>query len=140
VLVSWQGHLDTADVLLPRRGVGSAVVMVDGHTVTHRQTGASAMCPGGRSLPSSCSAASGAWTFFFSGGGQPGLDWFGAGACDWWILIFSVLKKKNGANQRAGQSIKVLLKEVIQLAMSVVCRDYSSVLMASRAWRALNPL
>lgn len=36
-------------------------------------------------------------------------------------------------NQQPGQSIKVLLKEVIQLPVSVVCRDYTNVLMAFRA-------
>lgn len=43
-------------------------------------------------------------------------------------------------NQRPGQSIKVLLKEVIQLPVSVVCRDYTNVLMASRAcWMGSDP-
>lgn len=43
-------------------------------------------------------------------------------------------------NQRPGQSIKVLLKEVIQLPVSVVCRDYTNVLMAFRAcWMGSDP-
>lgn len=43
-------------------------------------------------------------------------------------------------NQRPGQSIKVLLKEVIQLPVSVVCRDYTNVLMAFRAcWMESGP-
>lgn len=56
-----------------------------------------------------------------------------------WLVDIDMLRIKK-KNQRPGQSIKVLLKEVIQLPVSVVCRDYTNVLMAFRAcWMGSDP-
>lgn len=59
--------------------------------------------------------------------------------CSVWLVDIDMFRIKK-ENQRPGQSIKVLLKEVIQLPVSVVCRDYTNVLMAFRAcWMGSDP-
>lgn len=59
--------------------------------------------------------------------------------CCIWLVDIDMFRIKK-ENQWPGQSIKVLLKEVIQLPVSVVCRDYTNVLMAFRAcWMGSDP-